>query len=179
MAEFPIIHSSVSAGNIDRRPDPTSLSASTIHRAIYCTLVTVYVLLYLVHQFEEVAMQMKYIFGFGILAGILSMDHSAAIEAAGKELAIDIVTMPNASSVAAQQNLTIQTEVHAMCVGNVFSESNPNDRAKLAPTNVDREGKAAWVWPIDPKRTRGRWTVQLQCATSTSKGRLRQTIEFP
>ena len=124
-------------------------------------------------------MRMECLISLGIMVGILSIGSAADIHAAGKELSIQIVTQPTASSIETQKKFSIQTEAHAMCLGNVFSESNPNVAAKLTPKNVDREGKVTWVWPIDSKRLHGRWIVQIQCATSTSKGRLREAIEFP
>ena len=98
--------------------------------------------------------------------------------AADEDLAIQVVTSPDAPSSQKDLQLVVQTEVKAMCLGNVFNEANPNRRAQLPLKNVDREGKVKWVWPIDKKDSAGRWTMDLQCATTSKDGRIQKTLEF-
>lgn len=99
--------------------------------------------------------------------------------AADDELAIQVVASPDAPSSPKDLHLVVQTEVKAMCLGYVFNEANPNRRAKFDLKNADREGKVKWVWPVDKKDSAGRWTLDLQCATTAKEGRIRKTLEFP
>ena len=114
----------------------------------------------------------------GTVVGLFLMLGSFHAEAKVEELAISVVTLTDSAASGEKAMLTIKTEVGAMCLGNRHSESNPNDRAKLALKNVDREGKASWSWPVDPKSTKGRWALSLQCSTEKKKGRLRETFEI-
>lgn len=100
------------------------------------------------------------------------------VGAATEELAIQVVTSPDAPSSEKAPQLVVQTEVKAMCLGIAFNETNPNRRAQLDLKNVDREGKVKWVWPIDKKDSMGRWTMDLQCATTSKEGRIQKTLEF-
>lgn len=99
--------------------------------------------------------------------------------AAVEELAITIVKMPQPTPSGGPSELVIQTEVGAMCLGNIYSEINPNNRTRLGLKNVDREGKVKWAWEIDRKQAAGRWVINLQCATSTKKGSVHNPLEVP
>lgn len=114
----------------------------------------------------------------GIVLGLFVVLGSSQTEAEIGELAISVVTLTKSAASGDKVLLTIKTEVGAMCLGNRHSEANPNDRGKLGLENVDREGKASWSWPVDPKATKGQWAVTLQCSTGKKKGRLRQAFEI-
>jgi len=109
-----------------------------------------------------------------VFALVLGWSHPAA---AVEELAIDVVTLTNQVAIGEKATLAIKTELGAMCLGNRYSESNPNDRGKLALKNVDREGKVSWSWPVGPKSSKGQWVLSLQCSTGKKKGRLHETFE--
>ena len=115
--------------------------------------------------------------GFGVVVGILSL--GGLSQAGGDELPIKIITTPKPTAPQKERILVIQTDAGAMCLGNVYSKVNPNNRAKLALKNVDREGKAAWTWPIDAERSKGAWNLSLQCATHKKDGDIRTMLDFP
>ena len=114
----------------------------------------------------------------GMLAGLFLMLGPSHTEAKVEELAITVTTLTNPAAIGEKAILTIKTEVGALCLGNRFSETNSNDRGKLALKNVDREGKASWSWPVDQKSTKGQWTLSLQCSTGKKKGRLHESFEI-
>jgi len=114
----------------------------------------------------------------GMVLGLFLVLSSSQTEAEIGELAISVVTLTKSAASGDKVMLTIKTEVGAMCLGNRYSESNPNDRGKLDLENVDREGKASWSWPVDARSTKGQWAVTLQCSTGKKKGRLRQAFEI-
>lgn len=97
--------------------------------------------------------------------------------AAVEELTIDIVTLP--SKAGTKNQVLIQTEWGAVCLGNICNEANPNIRLKLSLKNVDREGKASWKWPIEPNQAKTRWRINIQCATKSKKGIAYQEIDDP
>ena len=113
----------------------------------------------------------------GMLVGLCLVAGPSHTVAAVEDLAITVVTLTNPVAAGEQGALAIKTEVGAMCLGNRHSESNSNDRGKLALKNVDREGKTSWSWPVDPKSTKGPWALSLQCSTGKKKGSLHQTFE--
>lgn len=115
---------------------------------------------------------------FGLMAGMCQLLAWSAVEAKVEGLAITVVTLTNLALPGQQATLVIKTEAGAMCLGNRYSELNPNDRGKLGLKNVDREGGATWSWPIEPKSTKGRWLLSLQCSTGEKKGRLSETFEI-
>ncbi|WP_455378511.1 hypothetical protein [Petrachloros mirabilis] len=112
-----------------------------------------------------------------IFIGLLVHLGTTQVLAAVEELTINILTLP--STAGTKDHLIIQTEVGAICLGNIYNEANPNIRSKLSLKNVDREGKASWKWPIDPKQSKTRWTINIQCATKSKKGIAHQDIEIP
>ena len=115
--------------------------------------------------------------GFGVVVGILSL--GGLSQAGGDELAIRIIATPKPASSGKEASLVIQTEVGAICLGNMYSKANPNNRGKLTLKNVDREGKATWTWPIDAERSKGSWNLSLQCATQKKDGDIFTTLDFP
>lgn len=115
--------------------------------------------------------------GVGVVVGILSLGGLSL--AGGDELPIRIITKPTPTTPDKKAILVIQTEAGAMCLGNTYSNFNPNNRGKLVLKNVDKEGKVRWTWPIDAERSKGTWNLRLQCATLKKDGDINVTLDFP
>ncbi len=95
----------------------------------------------------------------------------------GRDLDVDIVTLKNPVLAGEHAELTIKTEIGAMCLGSAWPEAQPSQRARLSGTTVHGQGQTTWSWPIPKDGATGRWTIDLQCATSEKKARLHLLFE--
>lgn len=116
--------------------------------------------------------------GLVILLPVFILGPQPHTSRATDELTVKILAKPTVGSSKGPALLIIQTEVGAMCLGTIFLEANPNQRAKLRAKNADREGKITWKWPVETKNAQGRWRTNLQCATETKSERVSETFDL-
>ena len=102
---------------------------------------------------------------------------SGANAGEGRDLDVDVVTLKDPVSAGEHAELTIKTEIGAMCLGSAWPEAQPSQRARLSGTTVHGQGQTTWSWPIPKDGATGRWTIDLQCATSEKKARLHLLFE--
>lgn len=88
------------------------------------------------------------------------------------DLAVKVVTLTESVALGGKGELTIQTEAGALCVGKAWNEEKPTQRVGLSAQSVDSNGHAAWTWHVPKAGPPGRWSIDLQCATTTKKERL-------
>lgn len=112
-----------------------------------------------------------------LLAPLLIGGMSGASAGEGRDLDVDVVTLKDPVSAGENAELTIKTEIGAMCLGSAWLEAQPSQRARLSGTTVHGQGRTTWSWPIPKDGAAGRWTIDLQCATSEKKARLHLLFE--
>ncbi|GKS60153.1 hypothetical protein YTPLAS18_36800 [Nitrospira sp.] len=88
------------------------------------------------------------------------------------DLTVKVVTLTESVALGGKAELMVETEAGALCVGKAWNEEKPVQRVGLSAQSVDSNGHAAWTWQVPKAGPPGRWSIDLQCATTTKKERL-------
>lgn len=112
---------------------------------------------------------------FLLMAMQMSVDW-LPIASAGRTLSITVESLDRTVMPGGKEELVVATELGAMCLGNTWNESQPHQRIQLTGKTVDETGRTSWSWQVPKTGASGQWRIDLQCATSEAKGRLRTTF---